>query len=325
VTALAHPGHRAGGGWEPAAALAVIVLLAIGYLLAAGRVRAAGDGRGGWSRWRTAAWLGGCAVLAAAALPMLGGGDPRGHVVRHLLLGMVAPLGLVLAAPVTLVLRVAAPPVRRTVARVLRSRPLHVLAHPGTAAVLSTGGLYLVMLTPLSVTGGDSPLLHLHYLASGYLFAWAVAGPDPAPRRPGMAARAGALLAAAAAHAFLAKYVYAHAGALPFGTGVDVAAVRSAARLMYYGGDVAELLLAIALFAGWYRRRGRRPPAVRGDERVGLCGDGPALGRHRVVGGPPNHTGTPVGQEPGRLHYPAGRGDRVVLAAQDQRRRADQR
>ncbi|MBB2914289.1 nitrate reductase gamma subunit [Streptosporangium becharense] len=27
---------------------------------------------------------------------------------------------------------------------------------------------------------------------------------------------------------------------------------------MYYGGDIAGLLLATALFAAWYRRRGRR-------------------------------------------------------------------
>jgi hypothetical protein len=27
---------------------------------------------------------------------------------------------------------------------------------------------------------------------------------------------------------------------------------------MYYGGDVAEILLATALFATWYRRRARR-------------------------------------------------------------------
>jgi putative membrane protein len=30
---------------------------------------------------------------------------------------------------------------------------------------------------------------------------------------------------------------------------------------MYYGGDVAELLLAVALFAAWYRRAGHRRPS----------------------------------------------------------------
>ena len=104
--------------------------------------------------------------------------------------------------------------------------------------------------------------MHLHYLAAGYLFAWSLAGPDPAPRRPGLAVRVGALLVAAAGHAVLAKYLYAQAETLPPGlTDRDPEAFRSAAQLMYYGGDLAELLLAVALFATWYHRPHRpRPP-----------------------------------------------------------------
>lgn len=74
--------------------------------------------------------------------------------------------------------------------------------------------------------------------------------------------RLGALLGAAAGHSALAKYLYAHAGTLPPGLAdPDPAAFRSAAQLMYYGGDVAELLLAVALFATWYHRPLRRHPA----------------------------------------------------------------
>ncbi|NYH44667.1 putative membrane protein [Micromonospora jinlongensis] len=256
--AFAHGGHVAEGpSWFP---LLPVVLLAVGYLLAAVR-----DPRG-WDHRRTAAWLVGCALLAVAVGP-LGQlpDDPRGHMAQHLLLGMLAPLGLVLGAPVTLLLRLAPPPVRRVVGRLLRARPLHLIAHPVTAALLSTGGLALVLLTPLyAAAERHSALhhaLHLHYVAAGYLFAWSLAGPDPAPRRPGLAVRVGALLGAAAGHAVLAKYLYANAETLPPGlTDPDASAFRSAAQLMYYGGDVAELLLAIALFASWYRRRARRCP-----------------------------------------------------------------
>ncbi|MGS2615510.1 cytochrome c oxidase assembly protein [Micromonospora sp. LZ34] len=233
--------------------LAAVALLAAGYLYAVGR-----DGRG-WRRRRTVAWLAGCALLAVALGPVAGGG-PRAHAAQHLLLGMFAPLGLALGAPVTLLLRVAPPRVRRAVGRVLRSRPLHLLGHPVTAALLSTGGLALVLLTPLYAAAERHTWLHLglhgHYLAAGYLLAWAIAGPDPAPRRPGLAVRVGALLGAAAGHSVLAKYLYAHAATLPPGLDDrDVEALRAAARLMYHGGDLAELLLAVALFAGWYRRR----------------------------------------------------------------------
>ncbi|WP_189115798.1 cytochrome c oxidase assembly protein [Pilimelia terevasa] len=250
---FAYSGHPAGADLGP---LPWVGLLASGYLVAA-----AGD-RQGWSRWRTAAWLTGCAVLAVAVSPLRdSAGDPRVHMAQHLLLGMLAPVALVLGAPVTLLLRVA-PPVRRPLARLLHSAPVRLVSHPVTAAALSTGGLALVMLTPVYAAAGRHPLLHdglhLHYLAAGYLFAWAVAGPDPAPRRPGPALRTAVLVAAAAGHAVLAKYLYAHAGHLPPGAGYDADAVRAAARLMYYGGDVAELLLAAALCADRYRRRGRR-------------------------------------------------------------------
>ncbi|MEU8180020.1 cytochrome c oxidase assembly protein [Micromonospora sp. NPDC049047] len=256
VAPFAHGGHPAGEpSWLP---LFPVALLAGGYLLAAGR-----DPRG-WRHRRTVAWLAGCAGLAVAVGPLAElSGDPRGHLAQHLLLGMLAPLGLVLGAPITLLLRVAPPPVRRAVGRLLRARLLHLLAHPVTAGLLSTGGLALVLLTPLYAAAERQPVLHhalhLHYLAAGYLFAWSLAGPDPAPRRPGLAVRVGALLGAAAGHAVLAKYLYAQAGTLPPGLdNPDPEAFRSAAQLMYYGGDLAELLLATALFAGWYNNRRRR-------------------------------------------------------------------
>ena len=45
----------------------------------------------------------------------------------------------------------------------------------------------------------------------------------------------------------------------------DASAIGTEAAVpqwMYYGGDAVELLLAVALFAAWYRRRGRSP-AIR--------------------------------------------------------------
>jgi cytochrome c oxidase assembly factor CtaG len=256
VTVVAHADHTSGGDAAGFVGAVVLVgLLASVYLLAT-----AGDPRGS-SRWRSTAWLAGCTSLGVAASPLLDG-DAQVHMVQHLMLGMFAPLGLVMGAPVTLLLRRASPPVRRLVVRMLRSSPAHVLSHPVTAAVLSTGGLFAVLLTPLYAEAEQHPLLHhglhLHYLAAGYLFVWAIAGPDPAPGRPGMWTRTLTLLVAAAGHAVLAKFLYAHAGVLPPGAGEQPDAVRAAAQLMYYGGDAAELLLAVALFAGWYRRRDRR-------------------------------------------------------------------
>lgn len=112
-------------------------------------------------------------------------------------------------------------------------------------------------------------LVHVHMLLTGCLFVWALAGPDPAPRRPGTAVRLTVLVLAAGAHSALAKLLYAHADRLPVGAGHARADVEVAALWMSSGGDVAEVLLAVGVLPAWYRARGRRtvtrralPPAV---------------------------------------------------------------
>lgn len=260
------------------------------------RRRAAHNGRpsryaaaGGW---RAAGFGAGAALLAlAAALPGIrpaGHGvhpdhDIRLHMVQHLLVGMYAPLAFALSGPVTAVLPAFNGGARRVVARLMRSRPAGVVRHPVTAAVLDVGGLYLLYLTPLYAATQASPalhgLVHGHFLAAGYLFAWSIAGTDPVPHRPGLPLRAGVLVAAAGAHGALAKLLYAHAGDWPPQSGSAAAQVREAAQIMYYGGDLAELLLAVALFAGWYLAA----PAARARRRASTSGRGRrrAPGRHQ--------------------------------------------
>lgn len=230
------------------------------YLVAAFRERR--NGRG-WSIWRIGSFCVGSGLLAITVSPplaMWAHHDFRGHMVQHLLLGMLAPLGLVLAAPTTLLLRRLSVSSARRVTAILRSRPSRWLTHPVTALMLDMGVLYLLYLTPLYAATLTSPVLHglahAHFVATGCLFVWAIAGPDPAPHRPGFRTRLAVLFVAIAAHSTLAKMMYAYGW--PRGTHHSLEQIQSAAQLMYYGGDVAELLLAIALFASWYRVSGRR-------------------------------------------------------------------
>src|SRR5690606_13498034 len=112
---------------------------------------------------------------------------------------------------------------RRAVA-FLATRPVRFLIHPATAAVLDMGGMYLLYLTPLYALSLHDPLVHVlvhvHFVVSGYLFTWSIAGTDPAPRRPGMPLRLAVLVIASGAHATLAKLMYAHG--FPRGTGEPV-------------------------------------------------------------------------------------------------------
>ncbi|WP_424534922.1 cytochrome c oxidase assembly protein [Sphaerisporangium viridialbum] len=256
----AHEAHGQG------AAFAVLAVLLAGcYAALAARRR--GEARG-WSRWRTASFVAGATLLLLGSLPpvaSLAGHDFRGHMLQHLLIGMLAPLGLVLGAPVTLALRSASPRHRRAIAAVLRSRALHLAAGPWTALGLNVGGLAVLYLTPLyRMTAGHPVLHHLvhaHFLLAGCLFAWVVAGPDPAPRRPSVPRRLVVLGVAVAVHATLSQLMYA---GLLVDVPVPAAQLRGGAEIMYYGGDVAELLLAFAMVSTWRpARRGRltSPPA----------------------------------------------------------------
>jgi putative membrane protein len=102
-------------------------------------------------------------------------------------------------------------------------------------------------------------LMHAHFLASGCLFAYAIAGPDPAPARPGVRVRLVYLGVAIAAHALVAQAMY---GGFFVDIHSPVDQVQQGAEIMYYGGDIAELLLAGALVTGWRPHR-RADAAMR--------------------------------------------------------------
>lgn len=212
-----------------------------------------------WNRWRVVFFLAGSIVLAVAFLPQVvewAHHDFRGHMIQHLLIGMIAPLGLVLSAPVTLVLRTLPNAAARDIIYLLRSPPLQVLSHPVTALGLNIGGMYILYLTPLYSISLQIPAVHyavhIHFFLAGYLFCWSIlAGPDTAPHQPGMRFRLFILFISIGAHAILGKLMYGHL--YPRFTHHSAEGIQAAAQLMYYGGDIAELLLAIALFTMWYK------------------------------------------------------------------------
>ena len=232
------------------------VAVGLGAYLASVR---AGRRRGrGWPVGRTTAFVSGALAVALALAPPVvhaAHGDLRVHMVQHVVLAMLAPVGLVLGAPVTVALRALPVLAARRLARVLRSAPVRLVSHPVVALALNVGGMAALYATPLyAATHGSAVLhaaVHVHVLAAGCLFTWAVlAGPDPAPHAAGMGTRLGALFAAIAAHAILSKLMFARL----WPTGVAGAAeVQTAAQIMYYGGDLAEALLLAVLLAAWLR------------------------------------------------------------------------
>jgi putative membrane protein len=230
---------------------AVLVVAALSYVAAVRRLQ---QRHRPWAAQRTAAYAAGIALLAVALLPPLADHDEdfTVHAVQHLLLGMAAPTLLALAAPLTLLIATAPPRWRRWLVRLLRSAVLRVVTHPLSAALLSVGSLFLLYTTGLYQLTLEHPalhlLVHLHVFVAGYLFAAALVGSDPHPHRSSLSTRLVALVLAGGAHNVLAKLLYAH-GPASWAVG---------AQIMWYGGDLIELFLAVLLFGQWYRQEGRR-------------------------------------------------------------------
>lgn len=240
--------------------LCIVIGMILAYLIAAYSQH---DNARPWSGWRIASFAFGIAALTLAIIPPMtdfAHHDFRGHMIQHLLLGMLAPLGLVFAAPVTLALKTLPVSAGRRIVAFLQNRTVGFLSHPVSALLLNVGGMYLLYLTPLySMTLTSPPLhmlVHIHFVIAGCLFTWAIAGPDPGPRRPGLRFRLGVLFLSMATHATLAKLMYAYGW--PRGTHHTPDEIQSAAQLMYYGGDLTELWLIVALFSLWAAEKTRK-------------------------------------------------------------------
>jgi putative membrane protein len=247
--------HMEGHGHTPSMALPLVLLGLLTLLYFGSVAYQTHVARRGWSPWRTASWGSGAAVLALGLMPQylpFPAGDFRQHMLQHLLLGMLAPLGLVMGAPITLTLRSAPARFGRAIVRVLRSRPIRLWANPITALVLNLGGMAALYFTPLYMAMMTHPglhyLVHFHFVAAGCLYVWVIAGPDPAPHRLSVSTRLVVLGVAVVIHSIMAQMLYAGwFVAIP----VPPDQLRRGAELMYYGGDITEMLLAFAMVSTW--------------------------------------------------------------------------
>lgn len=234
---------------------APFLLAATVYLIAAlnGRSRKA------WPWYRSVFW---CVGMTGAASGFVGPlataahESFTAHMATHLLVGMVAPLLLVLAAPMTLALRTMNVAPARRLTRLLRSGFGRFLTNPVVAAFLNVGGLWALYLTPLYELMQQVMLVHLlvmmHVLIAGYLFTVSLIAVDPSPHRAGLTVRGIVLVVSIAAHGVLAKILYAYPP-----PGVAPADAGYGARLMFYGGDAVDVVLIVLLCAEWYRVTGR--------------------------------------------------------------------
>jgi cytochrome c oxidase assembly factor CtaG len=213
-----------------------------------------------WPRGRTAAFLAGLAVIAAAICGSDGVYDDvllRAHMVQHLLLIMVAPPLLVYGRPVTLLLHATRNPWHGRVIRVLRSPAVTALTWPPLGVLLYSAVVLGTHLTPLILARGwlhDGE--HLAYLVTGYLFFLPVIGSEPARWRPSLFGRYLLLLAVMPADIATGAYLML---APPFG-GYGAADVHAAGVIMLGGSELVMTALALLI-----ARRLVHPRAAAGE------------------------------------------------------------
>ncbi|MEO7193346.1 MAG: cytochrome c oxidase assembly protein [Pseudonocardiaceae bacterium] len=278
--------------WRPDLVFGVAALaLAGGYLAGVQRLGRRGEA---WPVGRTAAWLGGCAVILIATSSGIGRYSMAMfsvHMVAHVLMSMMAPILLVLGAPVTLALRalpaagVANPPgPREWLQAFTRSWVVRVSTHPLVALGVYVGSFSVLYFTGLYDATASSHWAHLAlnacFLLTGYVYYWLIIGTDPLPHRVSDLGKLGLLLGAMPFHAFVGLTLmrsatvlggdYYRSLALPFVP--DLLADQHAGAAMGWAlGEIPMVIVLVALLVRWSRADARE--AHRLDRRVGSDGE----------------------------------------------------
>jgi putative membrane protein len=274
---------------EPESVLAVLSVVALlVYLAAVVRL-----GRSGvrWPWWRTVAWIAGTGSLFAVTGTWLNGYSMvlfSVHMTQHMVLSLITPLLLLIAAPVTLALRTlprgrgAAGAPRALLLGALHSRFARFVTHPLFTVPLFIASLYGVYFTPLFDALMGNPIGHqlmlAHFVVTGLLFFGPIVGQDPWPRTLSHPGRMLELFLPVPFHAFFGVAIML-AGALvvdtfarpPSGWGIDPITDQGVAGgIVWAFGELPTVLVLAVVFFSWAGSDDRRAKALdRAADRTG--------------------------------------------------------
>ena len=225
------------------------------------------------------------------------------HMIAHMLLGMVAPIGIVLGAPITLALRTLPQGrtseergVRGTLIALLHSKPAAVFTNPVSALAIFDGSLFVLYMTPLFGNLMQSHLGHLvmsvHFLLAGILFFHVIIGIDPNPRKVPHIVRIVILFAAMSIHAFFAIALLSTTTLLDQGYfaslqtpwNLDLLADQHAGGSVAWAmGEIPILLALVATFIQWMRDDSRETKRIdRNEARLAAMGEPDELAQYNA-------------------------------------------
>jgi cytochrome c oxidase assembly factor CtaG/putative copper export protein len=204
------------------------------------------------------------------------------HMLAHMLLAMVAPIGLVLGAPMTLALRTL-PQGRTPTERGVRGSLLAVLhskvgvfyTNPVVALLIFDGSLFALYFTDLFASMMQSHLGHLvmnlHFLAAGFLFFFVVIGIDPNPRKIPYLVQIVVLFAAMSIHAFFSIALMSTTTLIDNGYFASLqtpwltdllADQKLGASIGWAMGEIPILMALVATFINWRREDSREAKRI---------------------------------------------------------------
>jgi putative membrane protein len=272
--------------WSVLAVLSVVGLLV--YLAAVVRLRRSGVP---WPWWRVLAWIGGTGSLFAVTGTWLNGYSMvlfSVHMTQHMVLSLITPLLLLLAAPMTLALRTlprgrgATGAPRALLLNALHSRFARFISHPLFTIPLFIASLYGVYFTPLFDALMANPVGHqlmlAHFVVTGLLFFGPIVAQDPWPRTLSHPGRMLELFLPVPFHAFFGVAVMM-AGSLvvdtfgrpPAGWGIDPLRDQGeAGGIVWAFGELPTVLVLAVVFFSWAGSDDRRAKALdRAADRSG--------------------------------------------------------
>lgn len=257
-------------------ALGFSLTIAALYIAGVVRLKRRGDA---WVWHRTAFFLAGSALF----IWVMSGGPGTygrvqfdGHMVQHMALMIIVPPLWVLGAPVTLMSRAVSPRtdgsrgMREWVLAILHSKYGDVVSSAPVAGFIFAGSLVAFYFTPLFTwamfTHAGHAFMTIHFLLSGYLFAWVIIGVDPSSRPINPILKLVTLLVTLSFHAFFGLAVIS-ASWIIGGDWYHALGMADAEQLMFWqkrGGsimwgvsEVPTLLYAIVMTWQWTRAEDR--------------------------------------------------------------------
>ncbi|MFM6941392.1 MAG: cytochrome c oxidase assembly protein [Candidatus Planktophila sp.] len=225
------------------------------------------------------------------------------HMMAHMLLGMIAPIGLVLGAPITLALRTLPQGrtseergVRAFALTALHSRYSVILNNPITALALFDGSLFVLYFTDLfgalMQNHAGHLLMNIHFILAGFLFFHVIIGIDPNPRKYPHIVRIVILFGAMSLHAFFSVALMSETTLIDGGYYASLKTSwlpdllhdqAMGGTIGWSMGEIPILLALVATFILWMRDDKRETVRIdRNEARLAAMGEPDELAQYNA-------------------------------------------